>query len=97
MKTELTIGTDIPGDNPAAWAAYCYACDVNDVSDARCPEVEPTIMQDAEISALYARDVIKGRWREAEPVIAQNANAAHGYAYIFDLPLDPAKWAAVID
>ena len=46
----------------------------------RLPELEPDIMQNAYISYLYTRDIIKCRWTEVEPNIMQDACDSYHYA-----------------
>lgn len=43
-------------------------------------DFESCIVQDAQYSYLYARDIIKDRWLEAESVIMQDVYYAHLYA-----------------
>jgi len=61
---------------PQAQEAYCKAYNLG----LRIPELEPTIIQDAEYSYLYARDIIKGRWELAEPIISKDAHCSYLYA-----------------
>jgi len=56
--------------------AYCKAKNLG----LRIPKLEPTIIQDAEYSYLYARDIIKGRWELAEPIISKDAFYSYRYA-----------------
>jgi len=58
------------------YEAYLKSCE----AQKRMPEHEPLIMQYAELSYWYARDVIKGRWSEAEPVISESISSAYFYA-----------------
>lgn len=46
----------------------------------RLPELEHFIMQDAQWSYDYSRNVIKGRWLEAEPYIMQCYDCIYLYA-----------------
>jgi len=46
----------------------------------RMPEIEPTIIKDAEYSYLYARDIIKGKWELGEPIISKYVYWSYLYA-----------------
>jgi len=46
----------------------------------RIPELEPTIIQDACYSFLYACFVIEGRWELGEPTISKNTYLSYLYA-----------------
>jgi len=49
-------------------------------SGKRIPELEPTIIKNAQCSYCYAEDVIKGRFILGEPVISQDSQCSFWYA-----------------
>jgi len=49
-------------------------------SGKRIPELEPTIIKNAQCSYWYALYVIKGKWELGEPTISKDAQYSHYYA-----------------
>ena len=43
------------------------------VEDKRFSELESVILQDAQFSYYYAKNILKGRWKEGETIMATDA------------------------